>query len=282
VSMATPSPASAPARIAARFEALAAQGRKGLITFITAGDPNVAATPAYMHALVRGGADVIELGVPFSDPMADGEVIQRASERALEHGTSLDDVLACVSEFRREDTTTPVVLMGYLNPFEHMGAARFAGRAAAAGVDGVLIVDLPPEEAAEVNAALRAAALDQVFLVAPNSPERRIRKVCQAASGFVYFVSVKGVTGDKSAAIDEIGQQVAMTREFAGLPVGIGFGIRTPQAAAAAAAVADAVIVGSAIVEIIERGGEGAVVASAVEQFVASLRAAIDAANRPT
>ncbi|MCB1745567.1 MAG: tryptophan synthase subunit alpha [Gammaproteobacteria bacterium] len=278
--MANTSAATAPTRIAARFDALAAQGRKGLITFITAGDPSVAATPAYMHALVRGGADIIELGVPFSDPMADGEVIQRASERALAHGTSLDDVLACVGEFRREDSDTPVVLMGYLNPFEHMGAARFAERAAAAGVDGALVVDLPPEEAADFNAALRAAGLDQVFLVAPNSPERRIRTVCAAASGFVYFVSVKGVTGDKAAAIDEIGQRVAMTRAFAGLPVGIGFGIRTPAAAAAAAAVADAVIVGSAIVEIIERGGDAAAVAAAVEAYVASLRQGIDGERR--
>ncbi|MEQ8233002.1 MAG: tryptophan synthase subunit alpha [Gammaproteobacteria bacterium] len=267
-------------RIADRFAELGAAGRKGLITFITAGDPNVAATPALMHALVRGGADVIELGVPFSDPMADGEVIQRASERALAHGTSLDDVFAAVAEFRREDARTPVVLMGYLNPVEHMGAARFAARAAEAGVDGTLIVDLPPEEAGEVTPALRAAGLDEIFLVAPNSPEGRIRKVCAAASGFVYFVSVKGVTGTKSAVLEEIGARIEMTRRFAGMPVGIGFGIRTPDAAADAASVADAVIVGSAIVEIIERGAAPDETAHAVESFVTSLRSAIDARAR--
>lgn len=264
-------------RIADRFAELAAAGRKGLITFITAGDPGVAETPALMHALVRGGADVIELGVPFSDPMADGEVIQRASERALAHGTSLDDVFAAVAAFRRDDASTPVVLMGYLNPVEHMGAERFAERAAEAGVDGVLIVDLPPEESAEVTPRLRAAGLDEIFLVAPNSPEARIRKVCAAASGFVYFVSVKGVTGSKSAVLEEIGARIELTRRFAGMPVGIGFGIRTPEAAAEAAGVADAVIVGSAIVEIIERGGSADAVADAVETFVTSLRSAIDA-----
>ncbi|MEQ8659493.1 MAG: tryptophan synthase subunit alpha [Gammaproteobacteria bacterium] len=264
-------------RIADRFEELGATGRKGLITFITAGDPSVAATPGLMHALVRGGADVIELGVPFSDPMADGEVIQRASERALAHGTSLDDVFGAVAAFRRDDSRTPVVLMGYLNPVEHMGPARFATRAAEAGVDGALIVDLPPEEAADVTPALRAAGIDEIFLVAPNSPESRIRKVCAAASGFVYFVSVKGVTGGKSAVLDEIGTRIEMTRRFAGMPVGIGFGIRTPEAAADAAGVADAVIVGSAIVEIIERGGAADDTARAVESFVASMRDAIDA-----
>lgn len=264
-------------RIAARFAALAANRSKGLIAFITAGDPALAATPGLMHALVRGGADVIELGVPFSDPMADGEVIQRASERALAQGTTLDGVLDCVAEFRRSDSVTPVVLMGYLNPYEHQGISRFATRAAEVGVDGVLVVDLPPEEAEEFNHALTAAGLDQIFLVAPNSPESRIRKVCAAASGFVYFVSVKGVTGSKTAVLDEIAARIDVTRRFAGVPIGIGFGIRTAEAAAGAAAIADAVIVGSAIVELIERGTTAADVAAEVEAFVATLRSAIDA-----
>ncbi|MEX2479791.1 MAG: tryptophan synthase subunit alpha [Gammaproteobacteria bacterium] len=267
---------SADGRIARRFAALATSGRKGLITFVTAGDPTVSATPVLMHALVRGGADVIELGVPFSDPMADGEVIQRASERALAHGTNLDDVLNCVAEFRQADRSTPVVLMGYLNPYEHMGAARFAARAAEVGVDGVLVVDLPPEEATDFNRALTSAALDQIFLVAPNSPESRMHKVCEAASGFVYFVSVKGVTGGKAAALEEIAARIELTRQFAGIPVGIGFGIRTPETAARAAAIADAVIIGSAIVEVIEQGGEMTALEQKIESLVADLRAAID------
>ncbi|MGR8921293.1 MAG: tryptophan synthase subunit alpha [Gammaproteobacteria bacterium] len=264
-------------RIGQRFGDLAARGRKGVVTFITAGDPSAEDTVEYMHALVRGGADLIELGVPFSDPMADGETIQRASERALENGTSLDQVFDCVAAFRRQDPSTPVVLMGYLNPFEHMGAARFAERAAAAGVDGALVVDLPPEEAAEFHADLVAAGLDQVFLVAPNSPVERIRKICEYASGFVYFVAVKGVTGDKAVAVDDIREAIETTRGVAGIPVGLGFGIRNPESAAAAAAISDAIIVGSAIVELIERGGSTAAVAARIEQFVGSLRAAVDA-----
>ncbi len=262
--------------IAPRFASLRQDGRKGLITFITAGDPEIATTVELMHALVRGGADVIELGVPFSDPMADGEIIPRASERALSAGTTLGDVLDCVASFRTRDTTTPVILMGYLNPFEHMGAARFAARAAAAGVDGVLVVDLPPEEAAEFNAALVDAGIDQIFLVAPNSSLERIRTVCALASGFVYFVSVKGVTGGKALAVEDIRQQIELTRDIAGIPVGVGFGIRTPQAAAQAAGIADAIIVGSAIVELIADGGPAAAIADNTESFVASLRRAID------
>ena len=263
-------------RIADRFAALAQARRKGLITFITAGDPTALATPEFMHALVRGGADVIELGVPFSDPMAEGPVIQRASERALAAGTSVGDVLACVAAFRKQDKLTPVVLMGYLNPLEHMGPALFAAAAAAAGVDGVLVVDLPPEEAANFNPEMTAAGLDQIFLVAPNSSERRIRTICELASGFVYFVSVTGVTGGKAVAVDDIMQGIELTRRIAGIPVGIGFGIRTAEAAASAAAVADAIIVGTALVELIEAGGGTAAVAGNLENFTASLRAAID------
>ena len=264
-------------RISASFEALASARRKGLVAFITAGDPSPSVTPELMHALVRGGADVIELGVPFSDPMADGPVIQRASERALAAGTTLDEVLHCVSRFRERDTGTPVVLMGYLNPFERVGAQVFATRARAVGVDGVLVVDLPPEEAGEFNRALRGAGIDQIFLVAPNTSASRIDMICDYASGFVYLVAVKGVTGDKAAEFDALEPHLIATRRSAGLPVGIGFGIRTPEAAAAAARGADAVIVGSALVELIDLfGRDPAGACAAVEQFVAGLRQAID------
>ena len=264
-------------RIKTRFECLTARGSKGLVTFITAGDPHCTATPALMHALVRGGTDIIELGVPFSDPMADGPVIQRASERALAAGTTLDEVFGCVARFRESDRETPVVLMGYLNPFEHLGAASFGAQAVAAGVDGVLVVDLPPEEGREFNAALVAAGIDQVFLVAPNSSSARIAKICSYASGFVYFVAVKGVTGDKAVDVDGINARIAETRRLARVPVGIGFGIRTPAAAAAAAQTADAVIVGSVLVEAIERyGADIAGAVNAIESLVRSLRTAID------
>jgi tryptophan synthase alpha chain len=263
-------------RIAKRFLELVARRRKGLVTFITAGDPGISATNEYMHALVRGGADLIELGVPFSDPMADGEVIQHASERALLVGTTLDDIFKCVAEFRQDDATTPVILMGYLNPYERMGAASFAKRAASVGVDGALVVDLPPEEAQEFSHQLSVAGLDQIFLVAPNSSDERIRTVCEFARGFVYFVAVKGVTGDKAIAVSEISARIARTREIAGIPVGIGFGIRSPQDAAASAEIADAVIVGSAIVEVIAAGGSTSEVAARLEDFVGQLRSAID------
>ncbi len=265
-------------RISTCFERLAAGRNKGLVTFISAGDPSPAATPELMHALVRGGADIIELGVPFSDPMADGPVIQRASERALAVGTTLDDVFSCVARFRQTDDATPVVLMGYLNPFEHVGAAGFGARAKAAGVDGVLVVDLPPEEAPEFNRAVKAAGVDQVFLVAPNSSSERISMICAYASGFVYFVAVKGVTGDKALDVELINQRIAETRQLSSLPVGIGFGIRTAQSAAVAAGSADAIIVGSVLVEIVEQHGNNtSAAAAALEAFVRTLRGAIDA-----
>ncbi len=264
-------------RISACFEHLAARRGKGLVTFISAGDPEPAATPVLMHALVRGGADIIELGVPFSDPMADGPVIQRASERALAVGTTLDEVYRCVASFREQDSITPVVLMGYLNPFERVGAAHFAERAHAAGVDGVLVVDLPPEEAEEFNRVVKAAGIEQAFLVAPNTTSERISMICNYASGFVYFVAVKGVTGDKAVDVELINARIAETRRLANLPVGIGFGIRTPQSAAASAASADAIIVGSALVEIIEQHGKDVrAAANALETFVRGLRDAVD------
>ena len=199
-------------RIDRRFADLAAAGRCGLVTFLTAGDPCEAATLAYMHALVKGGTDLIELGVPFSDPMADGPVIQRASERALAAGTRLQDVLDLVAEFRASDRSTPVVLMGYLNPLERMGYAAFAQQAAAAGVDGVLVVDLPPEEAEEFQQAIKANGLQQIFLLAPTSSSARIDMVCRFASGFVYYVSLKGVTGSNTLVADEVAASSVITR----------------------------------------------------------------------
>lgn len=239
-------------RLQQKFADLKAAGRKALIPFITAGDPRPEITVPLMHALVAAGADVIELGVPFSDPMADGPVIQRASERALEHHVSLRNVLEMVRTFREQDAGTPVVLMGYLNPVEAMGYAAFAAAAADAGVDGLLTVDIPPEEAGELLAALKPAAIDPIFLLSPTTADGRIATICRAASGFVYYVSVKGVTGAAHLDMDGVRAQVERIRVHTGLPVGVGFGIKDAASARAVAQVADAVIVGSALVRRIE------------------------------
>lgn len=247
------------------------------MTFVTAGDPSPEATVPIMHALVRGGADVIELGVPFSDPMADGPIIQRASERALAAGMNLRRVLDIARTFREHDAQTPLVLMGYLNPIERMGYANFAQRAAEAGVDGVLTVDLPPEEAEEFHRLMAAGGLDQIYLLAPTSSATRIDAVCRYATGFVYYVSVKGVTGDKALDPDEVQRRIAQLKERTTLPVGVGFGVKTPATAATVGAVSDAVIVGSALVEIIEQADSVDAAASALEHYVRSLRTAMDA-----
>lgn len=239
-------------RLQQKFADLKAAGRKALIPFITAGDPRPEITVPLMHALVAAGADVIELGVPFSDPMADGPVIQRASERALEHRVSLRNVLEMVRTFREKDAGTPVVLMGYLNPVEAMGYAAFAAAAADAGVDGLLTVDIPPEEAGELLAALKPADIDPIFLLSPTTADSRIATICRAASGFVYYVSVKGVTGAAHLDMDGVRAQVERIRAHTGLPVGVGFGIKDAESARAVAQVADAVIVGSALVRRIE------------------------------
>lgn len=268
-------------RIKQRFDDLAARNRSGLVTFLTAGDPNPQASLSFMHALVRGGADVIELGVPFSDPMADGPIIQRASERALAGGMTLRGVLDLVSRFRATDPATPIVLMGYLNPFERMGYGTFSERAQAAGADGVLAVDLPPEEAEAFHRSIRECGLDQIFLLAPNSSSVRINSICEYASGFVYYVSVKGVTGDKVLDAADVRAKTAALRAATALPVGVGFGVKNPAAAAAIADVCDAVIVGSALVEIVERAGASAAQAALdLARFVADLRAAMDATRR--
>ncbi len=239
-------------RIAGTFASLRAAKRRALIPFVTAGDPSNDVTVPLMHALVDAGADIVELGVPFSDPMADGPVIQRASERALANGTNLSRVLEMVREFRQRNSDTPVVLMGYLNPFEIAGYERFAKAAAEAGVDGVLTVDLPPEEAEEFLGALKANDLDLIFLLAPTSDDARIEKICDTASGFVYYVSLKGVTGASNLDVASVAEKVNNIKRFTNLPVGVGFGISDGRAAAEVAAVSDAVVVGSVLVKTIE------------------------------
>jgi tryptophan synthase alpha chain len=264
-------------RLAECFGRLRAAGRKALIPYVTAGDPAPALTAPLMHAMVKAGADVIELGVPFSDPMADGPVIQRASERALAHHVSLHGVLDMVRDFRRQDTVTPVVLMGYLNPVEAMGYAAFAAAAAQAGVDGVLTVDLPPEEAGGLLGAIEAHGLDPIFLVAPNSTPERLLRISAAARGFIYYVSLKGVTGAAHLDVESVRGKVAQIRTFTDLPIGVGFGIRDAASAAAVADVADAVVIGSALVKIIEEAGQDtAGIAGRIGARLAEIRRAID------
>ncbi|WP_372695623.1 tryptophan synthase subunit alpha [Immundisolibacter sp.] len=269
-------------RLAARFDALRAAQRSGLVIFVTAGDPHPELTVELLHALVAAGADVLELGVPFSDPMADGPVIQRASERALAHGVDLRRVLDLVRAFRQTDTTTPVVLMGYLNPIEQMGVERFARTAAEVGVDGVLTVDLPFDEEPEHAAALRSAGLDSIFLLAPTSGPGRAQAVAAQASGFLYYVSVRGVTGAGQVDMADVRSQVEALKAYTDLPVGVGFGVRTPQAAAQIAAFADAVVVGSAVIEKLEAaaaaGINGPAALRGAVELVRTLRAGIDTA----
>jgi len=262
-------------RIASKFAHLQAQGRKALIPFITAGDPEPGQTVPLMQALVAGGADIIELGVPFSDPMADGPTIQRASERALAYGISLRIVLGMVREFRKHDADTPVVLMGYANPVEAYGVEAFARDAKAAGVDGALIVDYPPEECADFAATLKAAGLDPIFLLAPTSVESRFREVGVMGSGYIYYVSLKGVTGSAAIDLDDVARRIPAIREKVGLPVGVGFGIRDAASAARIAAVADAVVIGSRIIEIIEQSSSGEAPAR-VTEFLRGVREAMD------
>jgi tryptophan synthase alpha chain len=267
-------------RIAQKFEALKQDGRRALIPYITAGDPAPWVTVPLMHALVKSGADVLELGVPFSDPMADGPVIQRAAERALKHGISLAQVLKIVREFRDKDNLTPVVLMGYLNPIEAMGYTRFATEAADAGVDGVLTVDLPPEEAEALQSALKPRHLDTIFLLSPTSPAERIKLIARAASGFIYYVSLRGVTGAANLDVREVTAKLKEIRAHTKLPLGVGFGIGSPEAAAEVAAVADAVIVGSAVVRRMEEmAAKPDKILNEVPAFIARLREAMDRAT---
>jgi tryptophan synthase alpha chain len=269
-------------RIQATFERLRGEGRTALIPFITAGDPGLDVSLALMQRMVAAGADLIELGVPFSDPIADGPVIQRATERALANGVSLRDVLSLVQRFRETDRETPVVLIGYLNPIEVMGGEAFAGAARAAGVDGALIVDVPPEESHELVAAMKAQGLDLVYLLAPTSDAARIGAIGEVASGFVYYVSVKGVTGAGNLDVETVGAKLDAIRAQIALPVGVGFGIKDAATAAAVARVADAVIVGSAIVgriETLAEQGRAADIPEAVGAFLGELRLAIDSSE---
>jgi len=267
-------------RIQARFGALRESGRCALVTFVTAGDPQPAVTLPLMRALVGAGADIIELGVPFSDPMADGPVIQRGNERALVHGVTLDDVFDLVARFRIEDQDTPVVLMGYLNPIEAKGYAATAERAREAGVDGFIVVDMPPEEAAELHACLRGQGLDLIFLLAPTSDEARIRSVCALASGFVYYVSLKGVTGAGNLDADAVARKVAQIKGITDLPVGVGFGIRDAASAARISRVSDAVVVGSALVSrVAEQAAAPQRIPAHVAALVCAMRAAMDEAG---
>lgn len=263
-------------RIQSTFAALSAQGRKGLIPFITAGDPEPGLTVALMHALVEGGADVIELGVPFSDPMADGPVIQRASERALTNGVSLTQVLGWVREFRQRDANTPVVLMGYANPIERMGERAFAQAAREAGVDGVLVVDYPPEECESFAQLMREHGIDPIFLLAPTTTDARIAQVARVASGYLYYVSLKGVTGSGALDLDSVAARLPVIKRHANLPVGVGFGIRDAQTARAIASVADAVVIGSRLVQLLEEAPRDQAVQS-LRSFIAEIRTALDA-----
>lgn len=266
-------------RIAQVFARLKSQGRKALIPFITAGDPEPGLTLPLMRALVAGGADIIELGVPFSDPMADGPTIQRASERALAYGTSLRTVLAMVREFRKQDGATPVVLMGYANPIEAYGQAEFAADAALVGVDGVLVVDYPPEECAEFSALLKQRGLDPIFLLAPTSTDQRISEVAAAGGGYIYYVSLTGVTGSAKLDLDEVARRIPAIRARVGMPIGVGFGIRDGQTAARIAALADGVVVGSRIIEEIEQSSPDEA-PRRVTALLADIRQAMDAGVR--
>lgn len=262
-------------RIQATLNALAKQGRKGLIPFFTAGDPSPALTVPLMHAMVAGGADIIELGVPFSDPMADGPVIQRASERALAKGVGLRHVLGFVKEFRTTNNSTPVVLMGYANPIEHMGIQHFIRSAADAGVDGVLVVDYPPEECEEFAAELKENGMDAIFLLAPTSTDERMEQVGKIASGYVYYVSLKGVTGSGHLDLDAVASKIPAIKKHVQVPVGVGFGIRDAATAKAIASVSDAVVIGSRIIQELETTPH-AEAEQAVRNFMAGIRKALD------
>lgn len=263
-------------RIQSIFSRLKSQNRAALIPFITAGDPDATTTVALMHRLTQAGVDLIELGVPFSDPMADGPTIQRSSERALKHHISLKDVFSMVAEFRKTNQSTPVVLMGYANPIEAMGYKDFVQAAGHAGVDGVLVVDYPPEECAEWVRCLKEQNIDPIFLLSPTTPESRIRRVAELARGYVYYVSLKGVTGASHLDLHEVGDKLSQLRSYISIPIGVGFGIRDEQTARRIAEQADAVVIGSRIVEEIERSPATDLLAN-VGTLVESLRRAIDA-----
>lgn len=270
-------------RIAGCFDALSKTGRKALVPYIVAGDPSVEFTVPMMHKLVEQGADILEIGVPFSDPMAEGPVIQLAHERALEQGIGLRKVLAMVADFREKDSLTPIVLMGYANPVEHMGYAAFAKAAAEAGIDGLLTVDIPPEESHELNAELKKVAIDNIFLIAPTSTEQRIRNIAELASGYVYYVSLKGVTGAGHLDIDSVRDKLAQIKSISSLPVTVGFGIKDAESAAAVGRLCEGVVVGSALVNLaITLKDQDESQQSILEQstmLISDMRKALDALN---
>lgn len=264
-------------RVDQRFRALAERGRTALIPYVTAGHPSPDATVAVLHAAVAAGADLLELGMPFSDVMADGPVIQNACARALEQGTNLDRVLELVSTFRNQDATTPIILMGYTNPIERRGPARFAAEAAAAGVDALLIVDCPAEEAAELRSELTGQGLHQIFLVAPTTTDRRLHRTGGLAGGFVYYVSIKGVTGAASLDIASLAPAVRRIRAAMDLPIAVGFGIREPEQAAAVAQFANGVVIGSALVDRLDRCTTPDEAVAVTQDYLGAVRSAMDA-----
>lgn len=265
-------------RLASCFEKLQASGKKALMPYITAGDSNPSITVPLMHRMVESGADIIELGIPFSDPMADGPTVQLACERALVHHTSLRDTLAMMVEFRKTDNITPVVLMGYLNPVEAMGYKEFAQAASNAGVDGLLTVDLPPEEATEIIEILKHHNIDPIFLLSPTTTDERIKKISDAGKGFLYYVSLKGVTGSSALNVDEVAQRVATIKSISSMPVAVGFGIKDAETASAVSRVSDGSIVGSAIVKIIENNIDDAdTIMDEISAVLVSMRKAMDA-----
>jgi tryptophan synthase alpha chain len=263
-------------RIGEKFARLKAQNKKALVTFVTAGDPTREITVPLMHAMVKSGVDVIELGVPFSDPMAEGPVIQRASERALALGVGMADVFAYVAEFRKTDRETPIVLMGYANPIEHMGLKVFGDRAKAAGVDGVIVVDYPPEESRELLTTMDAVGIDVVYLLSPTSTAERIEMVANVGRGYIYYVSLKGVTGAANIDTAEVASAVAKIKAQTDLPIGVGFGIRDGETARRVADVADAVIIGSRIIQEMEKSLPNAAIAN-VQKLLQDVRVAMDA-----
>jgi tryptophan synthase alpha chain len=263
-------------RIGEKFARLKAQNKKALVAFVTAGDPSREITVPLMHAMVKSGVDVIELGVPFSDPMAEGPVIQRSSERALALGVGMADVFAYVAEFRKTDLETPIVLMGYANPIEHMGLKVFGDRAKAAGVDGVIVVDYPPEESQELLETMDAVSIDIVYLLSPTSTAERIEMVANVGRGYIYYVSLKGVTGAANIDTAEVASAVAKIKAKTGLPIGVGFGIRDGETARRVADVADAVIIGSRIIQEMEKSSPDAAIKN-VQTLLQSIRNAMDA-----
>lgn len=264
-------------RISTHIAAIHKAGHKALIPYLVAGDPSPGVTVDFMHQLVAAGADIIELGIPFSDPMAEGPVIQRAHERALEHHTSLTDALAMVAQFRQRDSKTPVVLMGYANPVEVMGYDTFAQCCVDAGVDGVLTVDLPPEESADLATALKAKDIDVIYLLAPTTTDERIQTICDSASGYIYYVSLKGVTGAANLDVEAVDARIRTIRTMTDLPLCVGFGISNPEAAASVGQVADGVVVGSALVKQFDDNVAAEQAVSNAIVLLSSMRSAMDA-----